>query len=42
MPDNCLKEDGYIAIEEAGTVTSSGLDTYHTTGRIERLPYAKP
>ncbi|WP_286733154.1 MULTISPECIES: flavin reductase family protein [Sphingobacterium] len=42
VPDNCLKEDGYIDIEEAGTVTSSGLDSYHTTSRIERLPYAKP
>lgn len=42
VPDNYLKEDGYIDIEEAGTVTTSGLDSYHTTSRIERLPYAKP
>ncbi|ULT25110.1 hypothetical protein KUH03_40730 [Sphingobacterium sp. E70] len=42
VPDNYIKDDGYIDIEEAGTVTSSGLDSYHTTSRIERLPYAKP
>lgn len=42
VPDTYVKEDGYIDIEEAGTVTSSGLDSYHTTNRIERLPYAKP
>ncbi|WP_333862841.1 flavin reductase family protein [Sphingobacterium sp.] len=42
VPDNSIKEDGYIDIEEAGTVTTSGLDSYHATSRIERLPYAKP
>ncbi|KKO91984.1 flavin oxidoreductase [Sphingobacterium sp. Ag1] len=42
VPNRYLKDDGYIDIEEAGTITSSGLDSYHTTSRIERLPYAKP
>lgn len=42
LPDNYLKEDGYIDIEEAGTITVSGLDCYHTTSKLERLPYAKP
>lgn len=34
--------DGFINIEEAGTVTVSGLDSYHTTKKIARLSYAKP
>lgn len=42
VPDEYIKADGYIDIEEAGTVTTSGLDSYHTTSRIERLPYARP
>jgi hypothetical protein len=27
---------------KAGTVTCSGLDAYHKTTEIKRLPYAKP
>lgn len=42
IPDKYVAEDGYIDIEAAGTVTSSGLDSYHTTSRISRLRYAKP
>lgn len=41
IPDACLKEDGFIDIEQAGSITCSGLDSYHTTHRINRLPYAK-
>lgn len=42
FPEDCLSEDGYLDIEKSGTITCSGLDSYHTTGRLERLPYAKP
>jgi flavin reductase (DIM6/NTAB) family NADH-FMN oxidoreductase RutF len=42
FPDDCLCGDGYLDIEKAGTVTCSGLDSYHTTTRLERLSYAKP
>lgn len=42
FPANCLSEDGYLDIEKAGTITCSGLDSYHTTQRLERLSYAKP
>lgn len=42
LPDNCLSEDGFIDIEKAGTITCSGLDSYHTTKRLSRLSYAKP
>lgn len=41
FPEDCLKEDGYLDIEKAGTITCSGLDSYHITKNIERLPYAK-
>jgi flavin reductase (DIM6/NTAB) family NADH-FMN oxidoreductase RutF len=42
LPDNIVLEDGYVDIEKAGTLTISGLDSYHETKRISRLSYAKP
>lgn len=42
VPADCLLPDGYLDIEKAGTLTSSGLDGYHTTTRLSRLTYAKP
>jgi hypothetical protein len=41
IPDEVLAEDGYVDLEAAGTVTISGLDAYHSTQRLVRLPYAK-
>ncbi|GAB2652936.1 flavin reductase [Flavihumibacter cheonanensis] len=42
VPDSLLGPDGFIDLESAGTITCSGLDSYHTTKRLIRLPYAKP
>ena len=42
IPHNCLKDDGFIDIEQAGSITVSGLDSYHSTQKIARLSYAKP
>jgi flavin reductase (DIM6/NTAB) family NADH-FMN oxidoreductase RutF len=42
LPENAVGQDGFINIEAAGTVTCSGLDSYHTTKRLSRLSYAKP
>ncbi len=42
VPENCLADDGYLDIEAAGTITVSGLDSYHATQRLARLSYAKP
>jgi flavin reductase (DIM6/NTAB) family NADH-FMN oxidoreductase RutF len=42
MPKDCLADDGYVDLEKAGTLTCSGLDSYHETTKISRLPYAKP
>ncbi len=36
-----IKSDGHIDIELAGTVCVSGLDSYHSTNLLQRLPYAK-
>ncbi|OOE91655.1 flavin reductase family protein [Salinivibrio sp. AR640] len=42
VPDSCVSEDGFVDIEQAGTVALSGLDCYHTASRVGRLSYAKP
>ena len=42
LPENVVAQDGYIDVEKAGTIAISGLDGYHETIRIARLPYAKP
>jgi flavin reductase (DIM6/NTAB) family NADH-FMN oxidoreductase RutF len=42
IPENCLSEDGYVNLEKAGTITCSGLDSYHNTRQLDRLSYAKP
>ena len=41
VPDGVLQADGYVDIEAAGTITCSGLDSYHTTQKIARLSYAQ-
>ena len=37
-----VANDGKIDINAANTVCVSGLDEYHTTQSLGRLPYAKP
>lgn len=41
VPEHLIQPDGYIDLETAGTLTCSGLDSYHKTERVERLKYAK-
>jgi flavin reductase (DIM6/NTAB) family NADH-FMN oxidoreductase RutF len=41
VPENCILEDGFVDIEKAGSLTVSGLDSYHSTKKIARLSYAK-
>jgi flavin reductase (DIM6/NTAB) family NADH-FMN oxidoreductase RutF len=41
FPENCWQADGFLDIEKAGTIACSGLDSYHVTHPLERLPYAK-
>jgi len=40
--EKAIQNDGYIDIEMLGTVSVSGLDSYHQSMRISRLGYAKP
>lgn len=42
FPTDCLQEDGFLDLEKAGSITCSGLDSYHRTQKLDRLPYAKP
>ena len=42
LPENCINIDGFVDIEATGTITCSGLDSYHLTKKLSRLSYAKP
>ena len=42
VDDEAVTADGYVDIELLDCVTVSGLDSYHVTSRLKRLPYAKP
>ena len=42
LPEEAIEEDGFIDLQITGSITNSGLDAYHRTERIARLPYAKP
>lgn len=42
FPSDCLTADGFLNIEKAGSITTAGLDSYHTTQQLQRLDYAKP
>jgi flavin reductase (DIM6/NTAB) family NADH-FMN oxidoreductase RutF len=41
-PEECQTTDGWLDIEKAGTLTVSGLDSYHVTKSLGRYSYAKP
>lgn len=41
IPEESLREDGALDIEASGTITLSGLGTYHTTQKMDRLPYVR-
>lgn len=42
VPENAIQADGFLDIEQANTLTCSGLDSYHKTVQLDRLSYAKP
>ena len=41
VPNDFLKNDGFVDLEKAQSITVSGLDSYHYTKKIARLSYAK-
>jgi len=42
LESNQISEDGFIDIQQHGSITVVGLDAYYKTTLLERLPYAKP
>lgn len=42
MKGDFIQQDGFVDLEKAGTLTCSGLDSYHASQKIARYSYAKP
>ena len=42
LPEEAIGHDGFIDLQITKSITNSGLDAYHRTERIVRLPDAKP
>jgi len=42
LPPEIVKSDGFIDLNQAGSITVSGLDAYLSTKKIARFSYAKP
>ena len=42
IDDALVQEDGFLALENAGTLSSLGADAYYKPERLVRLSYAKP
>lgn len=40
-PQNAIENDGFIDLEALSILCGNSLDSYHSTKRIKRLPYAK-
>lgn len=41
VEDSAVEADGFINLDTIETVAITGLDSYHTTAKLARLPYAK-
>jgi flavin reductase (DIM6/NTAB) family NADH-FMN oxidoreductase RutF len=41
LENNLIADDGFVDIQQHGSITVAGLDAYYTTSLLERLPYAK-
>ncbi len=41
LPEDCLDDKGNLDLHHAETVALSGLDSYHATELMQRLPYAR-
>ncbi len=42
LPHEVIQVDGFVDLVHAGTITNTGLDSYHTVTKGTRYPYAKP
>lgn len=41
VDDSALQDDGFLDLDAIETVSVTGLDSYHTSHKLKRLPYAK-
>ena len=42
IDNNLIKSGGFLALDEAESLASLGVDAYYTTNRLARFGYAKP
>jgi flavin reductase (DIM6/NTAB) family NADH-FMN oxidoreductase RutF len=42
MPKEIIQNDGFVDLQQADTLTVSGLDAYYATSLIDRYAYARP
>jgi flavin reductase (DIM6/NTAB) family NADH-FMN oxidoreductase RutF len=42
LPNDVVQADGFIDLQNAGTITCNGLDAYLSTNKLKRFSYAKP
>ena len=42
VAESGIQEDGYVDLAALDVATVNGLDAYHRTDSLDRLPYAKP
>lgn len=42
LADNLIKDDGFLALEQAESLASLGVDAYYTAQKLARFGYAKP
>jgi hypothetical protein len=42
VPTNIILTDGFLDIEQAGSITSLGLNGYYSANQLAKFTYAKP
>jgi flavin reductase (DIM6/NTAB) family NADH-FMN oxidoreductase RutF len=42
LADNLIQQDGFLALHQAESLASLGVDAYYTTQQLARFGYAKP
>ena len=42
VPEEHIKEDGYLDLAAIGSITCTDVDAYHSVNKLARMAYAKP
>lgn len=42
VPEEHIKEDGYLDLAAIGSITCTDIDAYHSVNKLARMAYAKP